>query len=193
MFSGAAMTHSGITAWLVDWQRGEADALSRIVPAVYEDLRRAAALCLRREWRSRNPTLQSTALVHEAYAVVAGRAPFRCKDGRHFLAILRRLMEQILIQHARRRNAAKRGGSDERVTFDEGLMIHDDRPRAQELDVALDHLRRSRPRTHLVIEMHYRGGYSVPEIAATIGISPRSVERELESGRNWIERQMPGA
>jgi RNA polymerase sigma factor (TIGR02999 family) len=156
---------------------------------MYRELRRAAAGCLRQEWSTH--TLQSTALVHEAYAALASGPPVRCQDRTHFLGIVRRLMRQILIQYARRRGAAKRGGNAVQVALDDACVTPPTLTSEEDaLEEALARLRRLSPRRHLIVEMHYRGGCSVPEVAAAAGVSIRTVERELSLARAWLEREI---
>ena len=181
------MTCLSITRLLADWEEGDIRVLGCIVPPLYEDLRRAAAGCLRQEWRGR--TMGATALVHEAYVALRRARPVRCASREHFVAVVKRLMRQILVQYARRRSALKRGGAGNPVTLDEGMTITDP-TRGMDLEDALERLRRRDPRRHLVIEMHYRGGYSVAEIAEALAVSGRSIERDLQAGRSWLEHEL---
>lgn len=183
------MPDPAITARLRDWIAGDRTALSAVVPGLYGELRRAAANCLRREWRGQ--TLQPTALVHEAYAALAAGRPVPCEDRNHFVGIVRRIMAQILIQYARRRGAAKRGGSDMPVQLSEDSAVLFAPSRTEEaLEDALVRLRRFEPRQHLIVEMHYRSGATVQEIAAATGVSGRTVERELKLARTWLEQEL---
>jgi RNA polymerase sigma factor (TIGR02999 family) len=117
----------------------------------------------------------------------------RCQDRKHFIGIVGRLMNQVLIQAARRRRAAKRGSG--RVTpFDEEATVAD-RPAAspaEALEEALTVLRRLHPRRHLMVEMHYRGGSTVQEVAEATAVSQRTVERELQCAREWLEHEIWG-
>ncbi|MGC4051182.1 MAG: ECF-type sigma factor [Paludibaculum sp.] len=181
------MNAATITNRLEDWLRGDAGALAHVVSDLYPQLRRAAACCLRRE--ARNHTLQSTALVHEAFVQLAAGPPVRCEARSHFLGIAARLMRQILIQYARRRGAAKRGGGSHWTVLDEQRAQAPQRTTVEEaLEEALGRLRRAEPRRHLVMEMRYRSGSTVEEIASFTGLSVRTVERELNLGRNWLEQ-----
>ena len=182
------MTSLTITRMLAEWEAGDRGALSRIIPLLYEELRRGAAACVRREWRSR--TLSSTALVHEAYLALGRGSPVRCNDRSHFTAIVKRLMRQIAIQYARRRGAMKRGGAENEVGLDEGVALSADCGSDLDVETTLERLRLESPRRHLIVEMHYRGGYSVREIAEAVGVSGRTVERELNAGRDWLEEQL---
>jgi RNA polymerase sigma factor (TIGR02999 family) len=182
------MKHAKITALLGEWQAGDTGALSRVIPLVYEELRCAAASAAQRDWRNR--TLCATALVHEAYLVLERSVPVRCVDRSHFKAIVKRLMHQILIQYSRRKGALKRGGPETALPLEADVVASGIASASLDVETALDGLRRRSPRTHLIIEMHYRGGYSAREIAEVLQTSLRTVERELTSGRGWIECQL---
>jgi RNA polymerase sigma factor (TIGR02999 family) len=132
----------------------------------------------------------STALVHEAYLALERGSPVRCNDRGHFKAIMSRLMRQIAIQYARRRGALKRGGAASIVELDETATPCADQANYLDLETALEGLRRWSPRSHLFVEMHYRAGYSVQEIAQATGVSGRTVERELNAGRTWLEEKL---
>ncbi len=180
------MNAATITNRLEDWWRGDALALSQVVSELYPQLRRAAACCLRRE--GRHHTLQSTALVHEAYLQLAAGSPVRCEARSHFVGIASRLMRQILIQYARRRGAVKRGGGARSTLLDERLARTPQRTTVEEtLEEALGRLRRMEPRRHLILEMRFRSGSTIEEIASMTGLSSRTVERELSLGRGWLE------
>lgn len=181
------MSAATITTWLADWRRGDPRGLSMAVSELYPQLRRAASACLRRE--ARPHTLQSTALVHEAYVQLASGPPVTCEAKAHFLGIAARVMRQILVQYARRRGAAKRGGLMRSTRFDEqGAAAPALGALEEALREAMERLRRREPRAHLVVEMHYRGGCTVQEIAAVTKLSVRTVERTLQQGRAWLER-----
>ena len=132
----------------------------------------------------------STALVHEAYLALERGSPVRCNDRAHFRAIVKRLMNQIAIQYARRRGALKRGGDAGIVELDEAVASNGNRAGHPDVEQALEEMRRSFPRNHLFVEMHYRAGYSVQEIAEATGVSVRTVERELNAGRKWLEKYL---
>ncbi|WP_321474576.1 ECF-type sigma factor [uncultured Paludibaculum sp.] len=185
------MSATTITNSLEDWWRGDPRALSHVVSELYPQLRRAASNCLCRE--ARNHTLQSTALVHEAFLQLSAGHPVRCEARTHFLGIATRVMRQILIQYARRRGAAKRGGGSRSTRLDEGSVMPAGRTHVEDaLEEALERLRRVEPRRHLVVEMRYRFGSTVPEIAGLTNLSVRTVERELQLGRTWLEEAVFG-
>jgi RNA polymerase sigma factor (TIGR02999 family) len=182
------MKHAKITAILGEWQAGDTGALSRVIPLMYEELRCAAASAAQRDWRNR--TLCATALLHEAYLVLERSAPVRCVDRSHFKAIVKRLMHQILIQYSRRKGALKRRGPETALGREADFAAPGPSSAGLDVETALDALRRRSPRTHLIVEMHYRGGYAAREIAEVLQTSLRTVERELTSGRGWIESQL---
>jgi RNA polymerase sigma factor (TIGR02999 family) len=182
------MKHARITAILGEWQAGDTAALSRVVPLMYEELRGAAGSVARSDWRNR--TLCATALLHEAYLVLDRSVPVQCVDRSHFKAIVKRLMQQILIQYSRRKGALKRGGPARVLPLVADVAAPAPASASLDVEPALEALRRSSPRTHLIIEMHYRAGYSTREITEILQISPRTVERELTYGRRWVESQL---
>jgi hypothetical protein len=142
------MSSPAVTQLLETRHRGDRDALSLIVPVLYTDLRHAAAGCLRGPWVGR--TLQRTASVHEAYALLARSRPVRCQDRVHCPGVAKRLMRQILIQHARRRGAIRRGRGEIQLSLHEDAAIEPERrPAEQAISEALVQLRRFHPRTHL--------------------------------------------
>jgi RNA polymerase sigma factor (TIGR02999 family) len=188
------MQDSAITGLLHDWIGGDRRALFRIIPELYSELRHAAAGCLRREQSCR--TLQPTELVHEAYAALAAGRPVRCHNRGHFLNIVRRLMLQILTHSARRRRSAKRGGGAAPVALNDERALYRAGPAASPADAleeALAHLHRLVPRRNLMVEMHFRFGCTVREVAEAADASIRTVERELSLARTWLEQQIrPG-
>jgi RNA polymerase sigma factor (TIGR02999 family) len=185
------MAEQAITSWLQQWHEGEQNSLSEVVCALYRDLKRSAGRCLSGD-RSHH-TLQATALVHEAYLRLASGRPFTCVGRQQFLYIARRLMNQILIQYARRRGAAKRDGLRTRVAIDElgleeGAIAH--ATNSSNLEQALNGLRRYHPRVHLAVEMHYRCGFTIAEIASACDASERTIERELQYARTWLRSEL---
>jgi RNA polymerase sigma-70 factor (ECF subfamily) len=177
-----------ITLLLRDLQNGKADALSELIPMVYKELRRLAAYHLRQE--KPGHTLQATALVHEAYLKLVG-VHLDWQSRAHFFGIASRLMRQILVEYARKRSAAKRGGLVEKVPLDEALVVAPDR--ASEflaLDEALKRLEALDARQSRVVELRYFGGLSIEESAEVLGIAPRTVKRDWEFARAWLHREI---
>jgi RNA polymerase sigma factor (TIGR02999 family) len=181
--TGRRETSSGqdVTQLLAAFQRGDRDALDRLLPLVYDELRRLARRQLSREHGQR--TLNATALVHEAYLKLAGGG-IDAADRAHFLAVAARAMRQVLVDHARRRKAVRRGG-EWRITtftdrpgegtFDPGEMLA--------LDQALEQLD---PRQRQVVECRFFAGMEEREIAAALGLTERTVRRDWVKARAWL-------
>ena len=180
----SALDAGEVTRLLLAAREGEGDALDRLLPLVYDDLRRLARRQLGFEYVER--TLDPTALVHESYLKL-GRPALAARDRAHFLAIAARAMRQVLVDQARDRKAAKRGGGAwERTTLTDGAW-------AAELDadgmLALDDaLGRLDPRQRQVVECRFFGGMEEQEIAAALGISERTVHRDWLKARAWLYR-----
>jgi len=163
--------------------------LDRLVPLVYDQLREIAQGQLRRE-RSGH-TLQPTALVHEAYARMLGQEQPDYHDRAHFLGVAAQVMRRILIDYARTRNAAKRGGGGEKLPFDEARDGGTERSAAIiALDDSLTALERQDPRKARLVEMRYFGGLSAAESAEALGLDIAEVRRELRVAHAWLGREM---
>ena len=184
-----------ITQLLSAWRDGDAGARDRLVAELYPELRRIAEQLFRNE--RGNHTLQPTALVNEAWLRLAGAGPLPIEDRGHLLAISARLMREILIDHARRRSAAKRDGG-ERVTLS-GLDVADgSEVDLLGLDAALEQLERIDPVKARVVELRYFGGLSIEETAVATTQSPATVKRHWQAARIWLfnaldERRPPVA
>jgi RNA polymerase sigma factor (TIGR02999 family) len=173
---------------LVRWGRGDARALDELVPVVYKELRGIARFHLRRERPGH--TLQSAALVHEAYLRLLGQRAFAAEDRAHFLAVASRLMRQVLVDYARGHRAAKRG-ADRRVDLDVTLALPEvRRTDVTALDDALNDLSSLDPRQGRIVEMRFFGGLATEEIAEVLGISASTVKREWNVAKAWLTRQM---
>jgi RNA polymerase sigma factor (TIGR02999 family) len=175
-----------ITMLLHSWRQGDEEALRALVPLLYKELRRLAHYHLRSE-RS-DHTLQSTALVHEAYLRLAGgQVP---QDRSHFIAVASRLMRQILVDYARARKASKRDGGC-RIMLDnmDVLPVNGD-VQLLALDSALSDLAAIDERQSKIVEMKFFGGLSAPEISEALGISRATVDRDWATARIWLHRQM---
>jgi RNA polymerase sigma-70 factor, ECF subfamily len=183
-----------ITQLLRAWGGGDAQALDRLTPVVYGELRRIAHAYLRRE--GADNSLQATALVHEAYLKLIDARIAQWQDRAHFFAVSARLMRRILVDAARAKEAGKRGGGVVRVEINESI---DGAPlRGDEmlrLDDALDALAKFDARKAEVVELRFFGGLSVEETAEVLKISPRSVMRDWKLARVWLAREMerPGS
>ncbi len=175
-----------VTQLLEAARHGENGALDRIVPLVYDELRQLAARQLRRERAGH--TLHATALVHEAYVKLAGGGAVEAVDRGHFMAIAARAMRQVLVDHARRRNAEKRGGGWEQTTLSDGdapLEFQPDELLA--LDQALEELDE---RQRQVVECRFFAGMEEEEIAVALGVSARTVRRDWVKARAWLYRSL---
>ncbi len=184
-----------LTQLLGRWSRGEPDALGALIPVVYSELRTLAARALRRERREH--TLQPTALVHEAFVrlVPQQAKPWQNRD--HFFAVCASLMRQVLVDHARRRRAAKRGAGDVRVTLEEaearaGAAVPPD-VELLALDSVLSDLARIDERRARVVEMRYFAGMAIPEIALVQGRSEWDVKKDWQLARAWLARRLRAA
>jgi len=171
---------------------GDEKAVSQLMPLVYDELRRLAASYLRRERPGQ--TLQATALVNEAYIRLIGERAHNWQNRTHFLAIAALSMRQILVQRARRRHAAKRGGDPERITLDEQLQPAErggpDEVDVLALDAALERLATLDSRQAKVVEMRYFGGLTIEETAEALDISPATVKRHWTLARAWLRREL---
>jgi RNA polymerase sigma factor (TIGR02999 family) len=181
------------TARLLERARaGDAKAVSQLMPIVYDELRRLAGSYLRRE--KPGQTLQATALVHEAYVRLVGEKAHRWQDKTHFLAIAALSMRQILVQRARARKAAKRGGDPQRITLDDQLFASATAGGREldlvALDAALQKLATLSERQARVVELRYFGGLSVEEAAEVLDVSPATVKREWTLARAWLHREL---
>ena len=161
------------------------------MPQVYDELRRLAANYLRQERPGQ--TLQATALVHEAFLRLSKEKNQPWKNRTHFLAIAALSMRQILVQRARARRAAKRGGAPDRVTLDEGLLA-DEGPSIDvlALDEALTSLATLDPEQARIVELRYFGGLTIEETAEAVGVSPATVKRQWAMARAWLKRALQG-
>jgi len=175
-----------ISRLLSAWGQGEQAALGEAVPLIYAELRRLAHRHMRAQ--PLEHSLQTTALVNEAYLRLAD-ARVKCKDRVHFLAICGQLMRRILVDFARARGAAKRGGYACRVEFDEGLQVTDSVGLVR-LDDALSALARVDPRKAQVIELRFFGGLSVEETAEALTISRETVLRDWRLARAWLKSEL---
>jgi RNA polymerase sigma-70 factor (ECF subfamily) len=162
------------------------------MPLVYDELRRLAASYFRRERPGQ--TLQATALVHEAYLRLIGEKTHNWQNRTHFLAIAALSMRQILVQRARARKAAKRGGDPERIVLDEQLLPA---PAAAQqeidlvaLDAALEKLAALNQRQAKIVELRYFGGLSVEEVGDVLDISPATVKRDWTLARAWLRKEL---
>jgi RNA polymerase sigma factor (TIGR02999 family) len=174
------------------WQQGDPDALNRVVPLVYDELRRVAHAHFRAERAGH--LLQTTALVHEAYLRLVDLDRINLRNRAHLLALAARLMRQILVDQARRNNARKRGG-DVRLT---GLNDVSNAAEPAAVDVlalndALTELASLDPRAGRVVEVKFFAGLTIDETAAALGVSPATVERDWTVAKAWLQQRMSSA
>ena len=171
---------------------GDEAAAAQLMLVVYDELRALASHYLRRERAGH--TLQPTALVHEAWLRLAGGRPVKVADRRHFFALAARAMREVLVDHARRRAAAKRKAGSERVTLDDALGLEaPDSPRQLDLLVleeAMVQLEKLEPRQARVIELRFFGGLTIDETAAVLGVSTDTVEDDSAMSRAWLARRL---
>jgi RNA polymerase sigma factor (TIGR02999 family) len=185
---GGSEDSGEVTNLLVRWSQGDHSALEQLTPIIYGDLLRVARARLRRE--PAECTLEPTALVHEAYLRLADQKHLRAENRIHFYAIAANTMRRVLIEHARRRTALKRGGGI-RITLHTGMDVAKDRaPDLVVLDEALSKLSEIDARKSQAIELKFFGGLSTEEIGQVLGISVATVGRELRLGQAWIRREI---
>jgi RNA polymerase sigma factor (TIGR02999 family) len=180
-----------VTQLLLAFREGDREAFARLVPLIYDDLRRIARSHLRRSGGGR--TLNTTGLVHEAYLRLVDRTRANWEDRNHFLSVCAVAMRQIVISDARRRAAAKRGGGDRQVTLDEGRISADrDAEWLLALDRALDRLAERHERLARVIECRYFAGLTEQETADALGASLRTIQRDWTRARAWLREELGG-
>jgi RNA polymerase sigma-70 factor, ECF subfamily len=178
-----------VTQLLAEWRRGDGAALARLIPLVYAELRRVASARLRHE--APNHTLQTTALVHEAYVRLVGLERMTLRDRTHFFAMAARLMREILVDHARRRDAQKRGGGLTMLALDDvaagaesGIVD------VLALDEALTELHALDERLCRVVELRYFAGLNIAETADALDVSSATVERDWTVSKAWLLRRL---
>ena len=180
---------SEVTRLLQQWRGGDGQALETLLPLVYKELRRLAHFQLRNE--RPDHTLQSAALVHEAYLRLVGASPPRWESRTHFFAIAAQLMRQILVDYARRHRAAKRGGNVCKVSIEQAAMKAQDRDvDVIALDRALQTLAKIDARQSRVVELRFFAGLSLEEISDALEIAPATVQRDWTAARAWLHREM---
>ncbi len=180
-----------VTQLLLAWSRGDRAALDQLMPLVYDELRRLAKYHMRRERAGQ--TLQTTALIHEAYLrlIDANQAPL--ENRRHFFAAASRLMRQVLVDLARERGSRKRGGAAYRVSLDEVMVVSPQRDEGLlALDEALGALAVMDARKSQMVELRFFGGLSVEETAEALNVSVETVHRDWRLAKSWLLRKLRG-
>lgn len=178
-----------VSKLLNDWGQGDQGALEALIPLVYDELRRLARRYLRRE--RPDHTLQSAALVHEAYLRMVQQEPLQWQSRAHFFGVAAQVMRHILVDHARSRLAAKRGAGAPRLELDGQIAL----PQKREVDLvslddALNQLAAMDPQQARLVELRFFGGLSIEEASIVLGISPATVKREWALARAWLQREM---
>jgi len=178
-----------VTALLGQWSHGNPDALNRLLPLIYAELRRVASRQLRRE--RGDHTLQPTALVHEVYLRLADQRQVDCRNRAHFFGVAAQVMRRILVDHARRHGAAKRGEGVQRVSIDE---VKEDPSVTQvpvlALDFALVRLKKVDPGLAFIVELRAFAGLTIEEAAHVLEVSPSTIKREWRTARAWLTREL---
>jgi RNA polymerase sigma factor (TIGR02999 family) len=178
-----------VTNLLIRWRSGDREALDQLTPLVYDELRRLARSYLRRE-RS-DHTLNGTALVHEAYLRLVDQRNVEWRSRSHFFALAAESIRRILVDHARARIAAKRGGANAKLSLDEALAPADEKDLDMlALDDALKALAGADPQQSRIVELRYFAGLTIEETADVLGISPATVKREWTTAKAFLKREM---
>jgi len=178
-----------VTRLLVEWGQGKEEALQALMPLVYDELRGLARRYLRRE--RINNTLQSAGLVHEAYFRLVEQKHASWKNRAQFVGVAAQLMRRILVDQARRHDAAKRGAAISKLSLDEAI----DFPEARDVDLlalddALKGLEKLDPQQSRIVELRFFGGLSVEEVAEVLHVSPRTVKRDWAMSKAWLHQQI---
>lgn len=181
----------GITQLLVDWRNGDQTALDRLMPLVYEELRRLARAFMARE--GSNHTLQTSALINEAYLRLTHQDETDWQSRAHFFAVAAQVMRHILIDHARSYRYQKRGAGAQRVDLDDATIFSEERARELvELDEALTSLATVDERKSRIIELRFFGGLNIDETAEVMKLSRTTVQREWRAAKAWLQRFIKG-
>jgi RNA polymerase sigma factor (TIGR02999 family) len=178
-----------VTQLLVDWSHGDKQALNRLIPLVYDELRRLARAYLRRE-RS-DHTLQGTAVVHEAFLRLVDQNRIQWQNRAHFFGVAAQMIRRILVDHARGQLAEKRGGAAAKLSLDDAMAI----PGARDVDLvklddALTGLAKLDPQQSQIVELRFFGGLTIEETAEVLGISPATVKRDWVIAKAWLHQNL---
>jgi RNA polymerase sigma-70 factor (ECF subfamily) len=180
-----------VTQLLLAWSKGDQTALEKLTPLVYQELHRLARRYMGRERPGHS--LQTTALVHEAYLRLVDSRSVRWRNRAHFFAVSAQLMRRILVDFARKRRYQKRGGEARQVSLDEALVVAPERGAdLVALDEALNALAAVDRRKSQVVELRFFGGLSVEEAAEALGVSPDTVMRDWKLAKTWLLRELSG-
>ena len=176
-----------VSQLLQDWSNGDQAALDKVMPVVYQELHRLAHHYMRRERAGH--TLQTTALVNEAYLRLADYKKMRWQSRTHFFAVAAQVMRRILVEKARSKKFAKRGGGAQQISLDETAIVSAGRSaEVIAVDEALTDLESWDPRKGRIVELRFFGGLSIEETAEVLKVSPTTVQREWRSAKAWLHR-----
>lgn len=187
------MATSDVTTLLARWSSGDAVALEQLTPIVYDELRRIARRHLARE--RRDHTLQSTALVHEAYMRLMGAGSGDYQNRQHFFAVAAQVIRRVLVDHARAVNAAKRGGGVQKIFLEDQPEASTQTENVAEvlaLHEALERLAAFDAQQARIVELRYFAGLSIDETAEVVGVSPATIKRDWVMARAWLARELKG-
>ncbi len=178
-----------VTQLLIEWSNGDKAALDKLMPLIYDELRRLAHHYMSRERPGH--TLQTTALVDEAYVRLVNRQRVHWQNRAHFFAIAAHLMRSILVDHARSHAYAKRGGGAHKIPLDEAMVISQERAaEVVALDDALEQLTRIDPRQSRIVEMRFFAGLTIEETAEVLSLSPATIKREWSTAKAWLYHEL---
>jgi RNA polymerase sigma factor (TIGR02999 family) len=181
-----------VTRLLMDWSNGDQSALEQLTPLVYSELRRLAGRYLRKE--RPDHTLQSTALVHEAFIRLIDQKSVKWQNRAHFFGVAAQMIRRILVDHARNRHASKRGSGAPRLSLDEAIALPDRKDLdLVALDDALNSLAKIDPQQARIVELRFFTGLTVEETAEVLGISPATVKRDWVTAKAWLYRDISRA
>jgi len=175
-----------VTRLLIDWGNGDQAALDELIPLVYDELRRLAGRYMRRE--NQDHTLQTSALVNEAYLRLIDQKSVQWQNRAHFFGVAAQLMRRILVDHARTRSRAKRGGGAQMVSLADQAVISKETADVIALDDALKNLAEMDSRKSQIVEMKFFGGLTTEEVAEVLKVTSRTVEREWRKAKAWLNR-----
>ncbi len=178
-----------VTQLLIQWSNGDKAALDKLMPLIYEELRQLARHYMNRERAGH--TLQTTALVNEAYLRLINRKQVHWQNRAHFFAIAAHLMRSILVDHARSHAYAKRGGGARKIALDEALAVSQQRAAdVVALDDALKRLAEIDPEQSRIVELKFFGGLTIEETAEVLGLSPATIKREWSTAKAWLYHEL---
>ena len=183
------LSADNLTGLLIEWRQGDKAALDKLTPLIYDEMRRIAHRYVQRERDGH--TLQTTALVNEAYLRLTGQQKIEWQNRQHFFAVTAQVMRHVLVDYARRRHYAKRGGEAQHIPLEDAAAMS--QQRAAELvalDEALDELAKLDPRKGRVVELRYFGGLTLEETAEALEISPMTVRRDWRAAKAWLYRRI---